>query len=487
MRRAALTILVLLACASPATAAAAPNDIFTVAGIGQRGSSGDGGPAALAQLGAPRAVAATADGGFLIVDPFDGRVRRVSPTGTITTVAGNGTFGFSGDGGPATAAALANPTGVAATPDGGFLIADFTNERVRRVSPAGTITTVAGNGTRGVSGDGGSATAAALDDPTSVAALPDGGFLLTDTFTNRVRRVSPTGTITTVAGNGTSGFSGDGGPAADAELNDPFAVVATADGGFLIADAGNFRVRRVSPNGTITTEAGDGTFGFSGDGGPATAAQLNDPIALAATPDGGFLIAEPFAQRVRRVSPAGTITTVAGDGTPGFSGDGGPATAAQLNFPTGVAATPGGGFLIADFENSRVRFVDAHLNAPPAPPAPSIPPPAPGLQGPPGPPAPSGPPTVRHRLTVTLANRRLRIHHGRQVLIRYTVTTRARVRATITGTGTRSIRSTVTVGPGRHTLRLVAPTRHGRYVLTLTADSANRQHASDHARLDVTG
>src|SRR5207248_223189 len=143
-----------------------------------------------------------------------------------------------------------------------------------------------------------------------------------------------------------------------AQLSNPFGVATTADGGFLIADQSN-SIRRVSPAGTITTVAGSGTSGFSGDGGPATAAQLNAPSGVAATADGGFLIADFNNNRIRRVSSAGTITTVAGSGTSGFSGDGGPATAAQLNFPRGVAATADGGFVIADTGNSRIRHVSS--------------------------------------------------------------------------------------------------------------------------------
>src|SRR4051795_12398759 len=222
-----------------------------------------------------------------------------------------------------------------------------------------SIFTVAGSGpncspTTATCGDAGAATAAQLNAPFGVAATPDGGFLIADTSDNRVRRVAPDGTITTVAGTGTAGFSGDGGLATAAQLNFPAGVVAEG-GGFLIADANNHRIRRVASDGTITTVAGT-TQGFSGDGGPATAAQLAGPKGVALTADGGFLIADTSNHKVRRVAPDGTIATAAGT-TQGLSGDGGPATAAQLNFPTGVAATADGGFLIADSNNNRVRRV----------------------------------------------------------------------------------------------------------------------------------
>ena len=378
---AALAVLLSAGLAFPQGAIAATNSIVTVAGSDDLGGfSGDGGPATAAALNNPTGVAATADGGYLIADASNARVRRVSPAGTITTVAGSGTPAFSGDGGPATAAGLVAPLGVAPTADGGFLIADAGSARIRRVSPAGTITTVAGTGTPGFSGDGGAATAAGLFAPHGVAATADGGFLIADAGNSRVRRVSPAGTITTVAGTGTPGFSGDGGPATAAQLglNSPYSVAVTADGGFLIGDEVNARVRRVSPTGTITTVAGTGVRGSAGDGGPATTAQLNVPTGVAATADGGVLIADMFAHRVRRVSPTGTITTVAGTGTPGFpaSGDGGPATAANLSQPAAVASTASGGFLIAEAGNARVRFVDAAFGTPAtvpnAPAAPTI-------------------------------------------------------------------------------------------------------------------
>jgi hypothetical protein len=188
--------------------------------------------------------------------------------------------------------------------------------------------------------------------------------------------VSPTGTITTVAGTGTPGFSGDGGPATGAQLgqNSPYSVAVTADGGFLIGDEVNRRVRRVTPTGIITTVAGTGVQGSTGDGGAATAAQLNVPIGVATTPDGGFLIADQYADRVRRVSPTGVITTVAGTGTFGIfiDGDGGPATAADLYFPFGVAATPSGAFVFTEAGNAAVRFVDSAF-ATTAPPATTVP------------------------------------------------------------------------------------------------------------------
>jgi hypothetical protein len=328
---------------------------------------GDGGPATAAFMRLPFGVDATPDGGYVFSEMNWGRVRRVSADGTITTIAGGVRInGFSGDGGPATDAQLNSPLGISVQADGGVLIADSNNHRIRRVSPSGTITTVAGSGAVGFSGDGGAATAAALDLPVDVAATRDGGFLIADYGNNRIRRVSPGGTITTVAGTGAEGFSGDGGPATAARMGFPNGVSATADGGFLISDYEFNRVRRVSPSGTITTVAGSGGLGqggFAGDGGPATGARFDGISDAVEAPDGGLLIADTGNERIRRVAPDGTITTVAGSlGYPGgFSGDGGLATLAQLRGPSGVAVNTGGDILIADTSNNRVRLVDADL------------------------------------------------------------------------------------------------------------------------------
>jgi hypothetical protein len=467
-------------------APAATNNIFTVAGIGTPGFSGDDEPAAAAQLNRPQQVAATPDGGYLIADATNNRVRRVSPAGTITTVAGNGTAGFAGDGGPATAAELNTPLGVAVTADGGFLISDTANSRVRRVSPGGTITTVAGTGIFGFSGDGGPATEAQLADQWYVAATADGGFLIADANNSRVRRVSPEGIITTVAGGGNAG-SGDGGPATAAELQFPTGVAETADGGFLIGDSSDSRVRRVSPAGIITTVAGTGTQGFAGDGGPATAAQVSGPDGVAVTPDGGFLFADSFNNRVRRVSPAGTITTVAGNGAGGFSGDGGPATAAELNDPKGVALTAEGGFLVADTGGNRVRFVDADLRfprGPQGPPGPAGPAGSAGPQGPAGPEGPAGP-AARAPLALALADTRLTVRARRRVTLRYAATDSADVQLQVMRGRRTLARARGQARSGANRIRVRAPRKAGRYRLQLQARTADGRGASARAVLIV--
>jgi hypothetical protein len=308
-----------MAFASQAVAALSPR-VFSVAGSGSLTLSGAGLPATDAG-GEFRDVAPLPHGSFLV---SGGVVRRVEADGAITTVAGDGSFSFFqeqlGDGGPATSANL-DPEGVAGLPGGGFLVADTTHHRVRLVSSTGVISTVAGSGTIGPLfpplsgpapqlGDGGPATSASLDYPTSVAVLPGGGYLIADVGDNRVRMVDAHGIITTVAGTGTAGFSGDGGPATTAALNGPSTVAVLPHGGFLIAEQRGNRVRRVDAHGVITAVAGTGRQGTDGDGGRATHAALTSPGGLAVLPGGGFLIAE--AGRVRRVDSHGIISTLAG-------------------------------------------------------------------------------------------------------------------------------------------------------------------------------
>ncbi len=334
--------------------------ITTVAGNGNQGFSGDGGPATQASLSDPEGVAVASDGSLFIADSGNTRIRRVGPDGIITTVAGNGS-GFSGDGGPATQATLRDPGGVAVASDGSVFIADTDNNRIRRVGTDGIITTVAGTGPDRFSGDGGLATLAELDDVDRVAVSADGSFYIADSDNSRIRRVGPDGIITTVAGNGAFRFSGDGGLATLATLWNPQGVALGADGSLYIADTTNHRIRRVRPDGIITTVAGIGTQGFSGDGGPATQASLRFPTGVAEGPDGSLYIADEDNDRIRRVGPDGIITTVAGNGTQGFRGDGGPATQAALFEPESVAVSPDGSLYIADSDNNRIRRVNRPL------------------------------------------------------------------------------------------------------------------------------
>ena len=327
--------------------------ITTVAGNGRYGYSGDNGPATSAQFAAPDAVAVDPDGNLYIADVSNNRIRKVS-NGVVTTVAGNGTAGFSGDGGPATSARFEYPSGVALDSAGNLYIADCDNNRIRKVSN-GVITTVAGNGAQGYSGDNGPATGAHLVCPGAVAVDSSGSLYIADTLNFRIRKVSA-GLITTVAGNGTPGFSGDNGPATSAQLSAPQGGMAVDSAGSLyFADTGNNRIRKIL-NGVITTVAGSGTEGYSGDNGPATNAQLYSPLGVAVDSAGNLYIADNSNARIRKVSN-GVITTVAGNGTFGYGGDGGPATGAELQQPWGVAVDAAGSLYIADTDNARIRKV----------------------------------------------------------------------------------------------------------------------------------
>ena len=347
-------MVVLAALALPASSAlgrATDGTIVNVAGT-TAGFAGDGGPATQAQLDAPSDVAFLSPTTVAIADFNNDRIREIQPDGTIVTAAGS-SRGLSGDGGPAPFAQLDRPRGVTALPGGGYLIADTFNHRIRRVGPDGTITTIAGS-TQGFSGDGAGATKAQLSFPSDTAVLPGGGVLIADTGNDRIRRVAPDGTISTVAGT-SRGFGGDGGPATAAKLNQPRDVAIASDGAILIADTGNDRIRRVDPNGTMSTVAGVGG-GFAGDGDPARTARLRAPFSVAALPHRGFLFADTANNRVRRVTPLGAIFTVAG-GAAGNAGNGGLAKNALLNQPGAVTTAPGGGFLVVDTGNATVRRV----------------------------------------------------------------------------------------------------------------------------------
>jgi sugar lactone lactonase YvrE len=354
-----------------------PNGIVaTVSGGGPCCFWGDGGPATSAAMW-PGSLAVDAEGNLYIADI--NRIRRVSRDGIITTVAGNGTAGYSGDGGPATSATLGGRTGLAVDSAGNLFIADSANHRIRQVSRSGIITTVAGNGTPGFSGDGGPATSAGLNIPYAVAVDSAGNLFIADIGNHRIRKVSPSGTITTVAGNGMSDFSGDGGPATSAAMS-PRAVGVDATGNLFVADVGDdqaalfydatndrlsqvHRIRRVSSDGTVTTVAGGGTAHW-GDGGPATSADIRFPTALAVDDAGNLFLTTSGIdyeivgpERVRMVSPGGIITTVAGNGMPGFSGDGGPATSATLSGPASLALDSVGNIYVADYYNGVVRIL----------------------------------------------------------------------------------------------------------------------------------
>jgi sugar lactone lactonase YvrE len=323
----------------------APDHVISlIAGTGAYASSGDGGAATSAGV-APIDVAVDGQGNLFIADTSNNRVRKVSADGTITTVAGNGNSGYSGDGGPATSAQLWAPWGVAVDSQGNLFIADDSNNRVRKVSAAGIITTVAGTGVQGYSGDGGPATSAQLWAPLGVTVDGQGNLFIADAGNNMIRKVSASGVITTVAGS-----------VLVPQLDSPMKVALDSQGNLFIADRGSNRIQKLSPDGTITTVAGmNDILGYSGDGGPGTSALLRYPGGVAVDGQGNLLLSDTGNNRIRKVSPDGTITTVAGSGVQGYSGDGGPATGAQLNGPDGLAVDSQGNLFIADSSNRRVR------------------------------------------------------------------------------------------------------------------------------------
>ncbi len=363
--------------------------INTIGGTG-RSFAGDGGPATSAaiDIGFNFSFVIDEAENLYITDTYNDRIRKVDSAGVITTIAGDGfnTCGmeagagddfchgrFAGDGGPAIKASLNRPSGLAQDRAGNFYIADSANNRIRKIDTSGTMTTVAGNGkndSNGVCtseiGDGGRATRACLGNPYDVAVDRAGNLFIADFFNARIRKVDPSGIITTYAGNGEGGTTGDGGPAPDAALDFITGVATDRAGNVYIATFFQNRVRKVdaalSEDGThhISTVAGTGAGGFSGDGGPATSAELFDVEGVVVDEDGSLYIGDTFNERVRKVDPSGIITSVAGGSEPGtfyFGGDGGAATKAGFFFPTGAAVSPSGDLYISDEGNRRIRKV----------------------------------------------------------------------------------------------------------------------------------
>jgi DNA-binding beta-propeller fold protein YncE len=378
---AALAILVL-----GSWAGAVRYRIDTFAGNGQPGTAddvGDGLPATAASLSAPAGLARDHRGDIYVADHGHGRVRRLHMRGgvrTITTVAGSGQQGFGGDGGPATAAALGLPTGVAFTRDGQLLVVDAGTNTVRRVDGRGIIHTFAGRGDEppGDAGDGGPADQALLDTPLRAAIARNGDVYLAELNTHRVRVVRrATGDILPVAGTGTAGDTGDEGPAVAALLDGPAGIVLGPHGAVIIADYARDRLRVVTADGIIHALAGTGIRTGSidgeggdprddlGDGGPAAAATFSEPTGIALDAHGGLLVADQGNSRIRRIardasgaiSPGSIVTTIVGSGEPGYAGDGGDALEARLLIPTDVLLLPRGRLLVSDRGNDRVRIV----------------------------------------------------------------------------------------------------------------------------------
>jgi trimeric autotransporter adhesin len=339
--------------------------ITTVAGNGSRGYSGDGGPAVSAQLADPYSVASDSAGNLYIADNGNYRIRKVTPNGVITTMAGIGKSGYGGDGGPAVIAQIGRIFGIAIDSADNIYLADSENHRIRKVTPAGIITTVAGSGSRGYSGDGGRATSAQLGWPRSIAADSAGNVFIADSENHRIRKVTSEGVINAFAGNGIQGYSDEGGNAISAQLDTPHSLAVDSAGNLYFVDAHNtsddisIRIRKITPEGLITTIAGGygkGVSFFGGDGGPAASAQLRNPSGVAVDSKGNLYVADKENRRIRKVTPAGIISTIAGGGTR-RPPDAHPATTARLASPQGVAVDSAGNLYYADTKANWIRKV----------------------------------------------------------------------------------------------------------------------------------
>ncbi len=342
--------------------------IETVAGTTE-GYSGDGGPATEAQLDEPWDVAVDRRGNIYIADTKNHCIRKVDVrTGNISTIAGTGTAGYSGDGGSATAAELNSPFSVIVDGSGNVYIADSENNRIRRIDRAGIISTIAGTGAESYGGDGGPAATAQLRGPRGVAVDGSGNVYIADTGNERIRRIDRAGIISTIAGTGVEAYGGDGGPAAAAQLDAPRGLTFDGAGNLYFADQWNERIRKIDASGIISTVAGNGSGTYGGDGGPAASASLQSPASVAVDGAGNIFIGDRNNYRVRKVDAAtGVITTVAGNADYGLSGDGGPPEAAQLDEPAGLALDSIGNLYIADSHNDRIRKVTFYRPPPPPP------------------------------------------------------------------------------------------------------------------------
>ena len=337
--------------------------ITTIAGTGELAFSVDGGLATSTPLVHPLAIAIGPGGEIYLAE--GNRIREIRLDGHIVTLAGTGEAGFSGDGGQAQLAQLNSPQGLAIDSGGDVYIADSLNHAVRRVGRDGVITTIAGNGNAGYSGDGGDAAKAQLNLPVGVAIGFADRILIADTGNNRVREIDANGAIRTIAGTGEAGYRGDGGLATFALLNAPTGLAFDSEGNLYIADSLNERVRKVDAASVIVTAAGNGTAGFAGDDGPATEASLDlapNPLegsgqGVAVDTKGNLYIADAQNHRVRRVDLRGTISTIAGTGAIGGSGDGGAAVRAELHLPLGVAVDVYGAVYVADAKDNRLRVI----------------------------------------------------------------------------------------------------------------------------------
>jgi uncharacterized protein (TIGR03437 family) len=331
--------------------------IETYAGNGIAAYAGDGGPAVNASLNNPKEIAIDGAGNVYIADPGNARVRKVTTTGIISTYAGNGVSGYAGDGGQAVNASISDAMAVALDAAGDLYIADSSNRRIRKVSPSGIISTVAGTGVQGYTGDGGPAISAMLGRPVALVFDSAGNLYYVDSVNQVVRRIDTSGVISTVVGNGVQAFSGDGGQATAASLAFPLGIALDGKGNMYVADANNNRIRMINASGIISTVAGGANAGFAGDGGTAVNASLNIPSDVAVDGAGNLYIADAGNNRIREVNSSGVISTIAGTDDNGFSGDGGSPIQAMLNYPWSVKVGSSGTIYIGDMANDRVREI----------------------------------------------------------------------------------------------------------------------------------
>jgi sugar lactone lactonase YvrE len=339
--------------------AAQGQTINTVAGDGTVGYAGDGGLALFARFNNPWKIALDDTGNLFVVDNGNNRIRKIgSSSNIITTIAGSGTTGYSGDGFPATAA-LINSVGIAASHDGNIYVTN--GNAIRKIDASGIITTIAGSSISGYSGDGGPATAAKFNGINGMAFDNSNNLYVCDADNFVVRKINTTGIVSTIAGNGTSGNSGDGGAATAAQLKSPTGVVVDAAGNIYVADNAGHAIRKVNASGIISKVAGTGATGYTGDGGAATAATLHFPADVTIDASGNLYIADLYNNVIRKVNTSGVITTYAGNGTSGFSGDGGNATACAMSQPWGLTIDASGNLFVADYQNARIRKITASI------------------------------------------------------------------------------------------------------------------------------
>jgi sugar lactone lactonase YvrE len=334
-------------------------NIATIAGNGIPAFFGDFGLAVNAKLDSPADVEVDKIGNVYIADMNNSRIRKINTSGIITTIAGNGTIGFSGDGGLAISSVLGRPTGITLDSIGNIYFLDRDNNRIRKINTSGIITTIAGNGTIGYTGDGGNATLASFGNGFGISSDKAGNIFIADFDNQVIRKVNTSGIISTVAGNGIAGNSGDGGPAINAQLNFPNWVAVDLNGNIFISDMNNNKIRKVNTAGIISTFAGNmfGSSGFNGDGGPATSALLSQPQDIDIDSIGNVFVQDGINDRIRIINTSGIINTYAGNGTLGYSGDGGLATFANIGGRAGLCVDNNSNLFLAEAYTHRIRKI----------------------------------------------------------------------------------------------------------------------------------